>query len=51
MEGETAACYISAVLTVPWCLPPSEFTDADGQSPEPSWLAAGLYPYTEECAD
>lgn len=51
MEGKAAACYFFSVLTVPWCLPPLEFIDADGQSFESSWFAAGLYPHTEECAD
>lgn len=50
-EGKAAACDFSSVLTVPWSPPPSEFTDADGQSPEPGWLATGLYPHAEECAD
>lgn len=31
--------------------PPSEFTDADGQSSEPGGLAPGLHPHAEECAD
>ena len=50
-EGRAAACCFSSLETMPWFLRPPEFTDADGQSPEPSWLAAGLYPHTEECAD
>jgi hypothetical protein len=47
MEGK--AVYLA--FSVPWFLPPSELTDADGQSPEQSWLAAGLYPHAEECVD
>lgn len=41
----------SSLPTLPWSLSPPEFTDADGQSPEPGRLAPGVCTHTEERAD
>lgn len=49
MNDPLSKCCVSG-FTVPFPLPFSELADAYGQPPEPSWLAPGLYPHTEECA-